>query len=98
VAKEAINLLKQLGVPVEGMFANPANIPQDVETQSQQESSFDLQQVVVAGIPFYLDHEKKTAIPRQPINSQEQGKEPVSRMATKEGSSLSPIIRGKKSF
>ena len=68
VAKEAINLLKQLGVPIESMFANVANIPEEVETYSRQESSIKLPQVFVAGIPFYIDHEKKQAIPRGAID------------------------------
>ena len=72
--------LKKLKVPNEGIFTHPKfykamqvkAVPVDDGSIMQQASKTlkqNLRPVIVAGIAFYLDHEKQEAVPMSPLSA-----------------------------
>jgi hypothetical protein len=80
IAQKTMQYLKKLKVPNEGIFTHPKfykamrvkAVPVDDGSIMQQASKTlkqNLRPVIVAGIAFYLDHEKQEAVPMSPLSA-----------------------------
>lgn len=62
-------MLKKMKIPVDAVYSDPRYFPKPEkdETLSDGLEKRNWQTVVVAGIAFHLDHDRKMAIPFTPI-------------------------------
>lgn len=69
IAEEAASLLKKMKVPIEAVYSDPRYYPKPEkdENSGEDKEKRNWQTVVVAGIAFHLDHDRKMAIPFTPL-------------------------------
>jgi hypothetical protein len=81
IARKTMQFLKKLKVPNEGIFshpkfykamkvvAEPADAAGILQAASRTMKRKHLKPVIVGGIAFYLDHERKEAVPMSPLSA-----------------------------